>query len=122
MKFVKLIVVAAIILGSQLSFAGWQNNTTVTITSSSFYGSLRASRDSANNTEYLACYVNGQTDAITCFARDASSNYKSCTIAAPDDGDYATVSAVSSSTYLYVAFSGGTCTRVQATNGSYNLP
>lgn len=122
MKTIKLLLVAAMVFASGISFAGYQNNTTVTFGTDVFYGSLHATRNSANSTEYMGCYINGATDAITCIARNAAGQYRSCTIANPDKGDHFAASSVSSSTYLYVTHSGGACTRIQAVNGSYMLP
>ncbi len=113
-----LLILAA---SASLSYAGarYQNQVYVSQQNRVAYGSLVDARGSADNQQYIGCYVyNGQAG---CYAIDASGFGGSCYTT--DAATIATIRSVSSESIVYFTWNNdGTCNYMQTNNISYGKP
>ena len=123
----KAVVLAAVagvvaVAAAGAAFAGYTAPAGVTVTSTYMSGGLSAARSAPNSTEYIRCYVNGFSGdpQVGCSAKDAAGTFKSCTTYRPAIAHAAT--AINSSSYLNVYFTGSECTQLIVYNGSQYLP
>ncbi len=94
--------------------AGAKFTNYVSVSTTSFRGNLEAARHSTDTTQYIGCYINAYTTSqtVTCSARDSAGTYKSCVFTAPTNAILNAVATLSDAAYVYVEFSGSSCTRI----------
>lgn len=89
--------------------AGYKENYTVVITPDSFEGVLSSVRNSANNTEYIGCWTEGDNSG-GCSARNSAGTYKLCTTT--NQVFLSTMRAINQDSFVGVRYNGGTCTAI----------
>lgn len=128
MKHLKTLALCGVLLTSGVTYAGLSGGQTVAIWTDASgqlnaNGTLRATRDSADATQYIGCsryaYDTG-SNMIVCYARSAAGAYMSCQTS--DAGMLRVAETLNPASYLYiVANSDGSCDRVITVAASYNL-
>lgn len=85
-------------------------------------GTMRATRDSADNTAYLKCWVysHASYDSGYCRARDAAGDYVSCYTTEPRFVD--TIRSIKPESRVYFSASGGSCSWIEVHQDSSRLP
>ena len=99
-------VILLVMLFSGSAFAGLKQTLPVIVTNSVFMGSIGTARNSADNTQFIACRDHGSF--ATCSARNSTGTTKSCTTT---NATYlAVIRGMDDSSYLSTKFdSRGTC-------------
>lgn len=118
--FKKVSLVGALTIGSLLissmASAGWVGNYPVSVSDTVMSGSIGQAYNSANTTEYLGCSDTGTS--ATCYGRNSAGLLKTCVTS--NAGHLAAIRGAVDSAFMRVYYSGGTCTSLFISNGSYN--
>ena len=100
-------------------WAGLRSTYNISVTASSFSGSLGSVRNSATAGDYIGCTL--YAGSITCAGRSGTTNYKGCSTTNPDFIEIAR--HLSPSSYLFVSFNADAeCLSVRSSTWSYLAP
>ena len=127
-KLVKALGVCGILLVGGITYAGSSSSQVVSIWTDSAglqnaNGTLKATRDSADATQYIGCsryaYDTG-SNFVICYARSAAGAYQSCQTS--DASMMRVAETLNPASYLYfVTNTDGTCDRVITVAASFDL-
>lgn len=111
------------------SYAGRRLVQEVVVNTTAKYanGSVGSARASADNNQYIGCYISvtsgGSSSVISCNATNSANVSISCNKSNPSAAMLQAVASVSESSYIYFTLdASGYCSVVQVTNSSSNRP
>lgn len=120
-----LFLVLPLLLGTSLAWAGRANyiETQVDLATRTAFGSLHDTRNSADNVQYIGCFLNlsGGAARLTCEARDAANESLVCSSTNAELIKIA--QSLSDSSYIYFQCdAGNNLTYLYVSNNSVWLP
>jgi hypothetical protein len=122
MRYIKYLLAVLATVATVSAVAGTKTNTATVINDTFKYaqGSLSSARTSSDTLQFISCelYANGN---ISCRARDAAGNLRSCHTT---DAAYAkVVTMINDSSFVFFQWDdAGNCTNLLVRNGSNYLP
>jgi hypothetical protein len=115
----KSIFAVSLLLVSGGAFAGAKFSNPVYFSGNSFQGSFGSIRNSADTIQYLYCQR--RSTSASCWARNASGQYRVCNTSSPAHLDL--LDSLGNSSHLYVNYdTSGTCTTLFHAIGSVYEP
>lgn len=100
-------------------FAGTKGTYNVSVSATSFSGSLGSARNSADTSQQIGCWAYSSGNGF-CYGKDSSGATASC--ATSDAAMLASIKSVKGDSYVRVNYSSGACTNVFVSNFSSFAP